>query len=767
METIVFSTRREIREYISRTEEGLLPKLNTIDEFISKAIVVEGRVFVDSGARAIYLYRAVESIDIEKLGFSKNFISFISDSDFIFRLFEEMFAEKTGFDELVDDVLSSLSLSDIYSDYEEHLDILKRVYERYSQILESEGLTDRVVMSDFKLNRGFIDELDKIRIHLDGFPSRFELSLYEKIGEKIELRLTTSPFNRKVLQRLKIDTISDKILLYSPAKKEILESQSLSPVNINSIEVASFSQRVDQCGWILAKIDEYVSNGADPDKIAVILPDEEFAEYLRLFDTKRNFNYAMGIPFAQSNYYRTLSELYDAMSGKREYLMDKISKSAFYKDFQNIDSFESFINFVISLEMNSSEREMVEQELFIFSRFSYLLENSDRMDLLHSWLSRLGELSMDDVGGGKITVMGVLESRGVEFDAVIIPDFNEGVVPHVTQKDLFLSSTIREACGMPTRRDKENLQKHYYYSLLRNSKRAAISYISNEEQTVSRFLIEMGIKECNEPKSEIYRPIIAPEREEWDSLAEISDRNIFVAERRFTPTRLKDALECRRRVYYKYLLSIRPDEEEGDAAVGSVIHKALEESVKEKERLHNADEYFSMILSKVYPSLGGALDRFRFTVEWEERLKRFCQRDFETMKKATQIKIEEFCSLVFSEFELSFKVDRVDLSDNRIVLIDYKTGRNIAEKAKKDENDFQLAFYYLWAKENYPEYEIEPVYEALKDEKRVTIDIETKVKALEEILSSLPLDESIPYPKTDEIGFCKYCDYVITCERDI
>ena len=100
-------------------------------------------------------------------------------------------------------------------------------------------------------------------------------------------------------------------------------------------------------------------------------------------------------------------------------------------------------------------------------------------------------------------------------------------------------------------------------------------------------------------------------------------------------------------------------------------------------------------------------------------------------------------------------------------MIDYKTGKDIAKKAKKDENDFQLVFYYLWAKSNYPEYEVECVYEALWDDKRVNIDIETKLDELKKILSTLPTEEMIPYPKTEDISFCKYCAYSVACERDI
>ena len=60
---------------------------------------------------------------------------------------------------------------------------------------------------------------------------------------------------------------------------------------------------------------------------------------------------------------------------------------------------------------------------------------------------------MDDVGGGPVTVMGVLETRGSSYEGVIIPDFNESLIPKRSKKDLFLSSQIRSFASMQTRFD--------------------------------------------------------------------------------------------------------------------------------------------------------------------------------------------------------------------------------------------------------------------------------------------------------------------------
>jgi len=64
-------------------------------------------------------------------------------------------------------------------------------------------------------------------------------------------------------------------------------------------------------------------------------------------------------------------------------------------------------------------------------------------------LTRLKGRSEDDVRGGKVTVIGVLETRGGNFDGVIVPDFCDDFVPRRSQKDLFLNTNIRKILVFP------------------------------------------------------------------------------------------------------------------------------------------------------------------------------------------------------------------------------------------------------------------------------------------------------------------------------
>ena len=113
---------------------------------------------------------------------------------------------------------------------------------------------------------------------------------------------------------------------------------------------------------------------------------------------------------------------------------------------------------------------------------------------LHLFLNRLRARTIDDVRGGKITVMGVLETRMCGFDAVIVVDFNEGMVPRRSSKDMFLNSQTRLKAGLPGAHDRESLQKLYYFNLFRRAKEVAIGFVDSAESMPSRFLTQLGIR---------------------------------------------------------------------------------------------------------------------------------------------------------------------------------------------------------------------------------------------------------------------------------
>ena len=76
--------------------------------------------------------------------------------------------------------------------------------------------------------------------------------------------------------------------------------------------------------------------------------------------------------------------------------------------------------------------------------------------------------------------MGVLETRHVPFRAIIMPDVNDGVVPKRAKKTSFKFVHPRPR-RTPTRKERERLQKHYYYRLYQSCEEVALCYVHNDQ----------------------------------------------------------------------------------------------------------------------------------------------------------------------------------------------------------------------------------------------------------------------------------------------
>ncbi|WP_201352705.1 PD-(D/E)XK nuclease family protein [Hydrogenimonas urashimensis] len=758
MECIVFSTHRRIRDFVAAHDNTLLPKLYTMDEFLRRTVVVPGRVFVDEASRVLYLYRAIETLDISRLGFDKNFLSFVKNSEFVFRFFEELHAEQVPIEKLKE--------VDLYAEYEEHLQILQAIFQRYTTLLEKEGLVDRAAVGAYRLNEKFLRQFERIDIHVDGYLSRFETGVLERIETPLFLHFVTTPFNSKLIERLGLEesVATNRRCTLDWRRKVIVEEERLPALRSDAIDLAAFEERIDQVAYVLRKVEAFIEAGADPDRVAVILPDEDFAEYLKLFDPLKNFNFAMGTPFVQSRYYRRLADLYDALADRSASAKEKMAKDELTEAFSRVSDFTSFLAFLQEVPMRPQELEAIDEALFSFKKFGPLLGHATPLQLLHTWLQRLEPLSLDDVGGGRITVMGLLESRGKTFDGVVIVDFNEEVVPKVSEKDLFLNSAIRRHAGMPTRKDKENLQKNYYYRLLQNSGRAALCCVRNEESLPSRFLAELGLGDPTVENGR-YRAIIAPRSTSpVRYAAPLSGPNPFRSKPELTPTKLKDWLECPRRFHYRYLLEIRSEREE-EKVVGTLIHEALEAAALSKTELLSPEGYFEFLIDHIYRGSRDILQRFEISLTWEERLERFCRADYDELLSFHQVALEEWIEVTYGGFRLSSRADRIDLGEDVVRLIDYKTTKHL-DKTLSDANDFQLLFYWLWAKETFPGHRVEAIYYDLYNVKKQKIDLHGKAEELDRVLAVLNERETFDYPMTDDLKMCRYCDYKTACGRE-
>jgi len=736
MKLRVFTTSRQIRKWLEDKNNQFLDKHLTIGDFFEKIIVVDNFKFIDKDLRKKYLFEAIKNVDVEKLGISREFINFFSDSDFIFSFFNELFIEKVNIDNVI--------LNDIYQDYEEHLLILKEILKNYKTLLLKDGYIDRFLIKDYKINEGLLSDIEEIYIKLDGYLTKFDIEVLEKINKPIKIEFEVDKFNKSLIQKSFGIEVEEKKYIFDFHTKKLTQANNKKTIPI--IDVKSFSDRMHQISYVFAKIKEFVEKGIKPEKIAVILPDEGFSEFLRLFDRYENLNFAMGEEFSNSNLFIKLNAIYEYKSGDKE----SIKKC---QDIIDDYEKEDLIDFIKKIA-SEKELKVIDEELYKIEKFKDMFEKKE--DFLFFILEKLKEKKFDDVYSGKITCMGVLESRGMEFDGVIIIDFNEKIVPSVSDNDLFLNTFIRTQSNLPTRFDKENLQKHYYYQLIQNAKHVAISYVENEEDGGSRFLYELGINKRGSGDLEYdFFNFTNKKIANYD--------NEFKIKFPLYPTTLQKLLECPKRYYFEKVLDItQPSEEE---FFGNIFHESIKEI-----KFNSVEEYYKKLISKISSKINDKKLLFETLVKWDDKLKKFCKKDFEFRKKFFKSLPEQKIKFFYEGVELAAIVDRIDINDDEIVLIDYKTSKSAAKK-EKYIYEFQTTFYKLWAQKKFSTKKIKTYIWDLDAVK--LIEGEIKEEILKDVLKKLPnrVKEAEDIIYEDKVikkaqDICRYCPYVVACGRD-
>ncbi|EAJ9508106.1 hypothetical protein E5I94_06925, partial [Campylobacter coli] len=511
----IFSSSRKIKEYQekAKAKNALLDSAFLVSDFLDRVCVVNS--FKASSYESLLLMQeaCLKSKDLEKkLGISAEFFAFLKNNEYLFSFFKELSLEKKS--------IQDLKNNDYYATYNEHLEILDEVYTNYLLLLKQHNLYDDLsLVQDYKLNLDFLNEYESIYYDLQGFLSKFEEDLLCEIS-KIKstiISFKTSKFNLEYL--LELDFLKDIHLeldmFYEVnlSQKKILKQEKLSNPN-TLVKLKAFELRSLQCAFVMDEISNFVRAGIDPEKIAVITPDESFCELLKLFDKNNMLNFASGVSIKESLFYQKIKALYNGANS--DAFIYKIDENYFEQEkmifdyhntllhylelqfedfrtrFDQICDLQYFENLIHSFLKDESQELMnlVQKELCFIKD---LLKNKSLKlkELMQLFFMQLDQIKLSYVGGGKVTVMGLLESRGLSFDGVVILDFNEDFVPKRSINELFLNNEVRKKAGLISYERRENLQRLYYENLMKNAKKLSISFVENEEQTRSRFLDEL------------------------------------------------------------------------------------------------------------------------------------------------------------------------------------------------------------------------------------------------------------------------------------
>lgn len=772
----VFTNHRALRDFIAGeyADDALLDKLLVIDEFEKRAMLYPNRQFIDDDQRDILLKKAAEFEGFELLKIEKDFLRFIKSSSSILKFFEELTKEQVTFE--------MIEVADTYAEYENHLNVLKILYERYTALLDSNGYVDGVNAPFlYKLNRSYLSTFEGIHLHFEGYLSLFEISLLETVSEVCEtfVHINTSPFTTKMHRRFSgFELEPGRAYTLNLTDKQIVAAEPITPA-YDIIPYAS-PTRLFQAALVKKIIYDFIHNeGIPAGKIAVILPDEGFVSMLSLYDDAGNYNYAMGEPFTQQLVYKKLQALF-ALREEASY--ENILRAERYGLNEEYvkDIWDKVIAFEEVISLLEKWADDVKDEQAKHTYLSHIhdlgkirgeIEIYSLKEILHLFLNRLAQSSTDLAGGGQVTVLGALECRGVAFEGVIVCDFNEGFVPKENKKDLYLNSAVRYHAGLPTRGDRQNLQLDLYHNIFLRSKKAAVVYVENEENIPSPFIKQLGITRAPTRAGEEYAPLLYQRSEQTVLEEQVIEQEIDLTQKPLSATRLKDYLSCRRRFYYKYIERLRefeiPSFEHEGYVMGTMIHAAL-------NNLYRQNDHYSD-LSQLRHDLEVELKKeikddivLQFEGDiWLKRLDAFCEAEMVRFDAGYRVSAcEERLSATFDGITLEGVIDRIDRRDGKLSVIDYKSGSyaNMREPEFEKTKDFQLLFYHILASALG---DVEDAfYYDLKESKTVH---ERFIEEKKSFLSRRLAEYKQPrqrFDKTDDKGECRYCPYVIICGRE-
>ncbi|GAA7599651.1 ATP-dependent deoxyribonuclease AddB [Helicobacter pylori] len=763
----IFSSTRRLKHFYLEQGEGFLPSAMSMGSFFEQAFYIPNKKKIPNSARLILMIDTIKAIAKEKksileglLLFENSFLGYLESTSFLFDLFDELSSACIK--------LNELSSKDIYLDYEKHLEVLEMIYERYIKKLEELGFYDKIMQEKPAVLKEFFEHFSSIEWHLDGFMSVFERQCLLEVAElvPITLHLSCDKYNQKFLEflNLKLETDCDYSIDFKTQKilSQTFNDQKIEP------KLYANSSYLKQSALVLQTIEEYLQQDNDPNKMAIITPNADFLPFLKLLDKNNNLNFAMGLGAKNSPYYTELVKI-----------LEDLETGGFDLSASPLLDLENLTLPLLEQQSSKEKAPLKEVHSQIMHQYHLLkdtLKNYSLKDLLHLYLQEFeANFRLDDSSGGKIRVMDTLETRGMQFDKIVIVDFNETCVPSLKDCDLFLNSALRKSLNLPTLLDKKNLQKHYYYQLFKNSKEMALSYIESETSKASNMLLELDLPiEPIKDAYTLFAPTPLKDYQEEEIKATIPKDFSFSA------SSLNAFLTCKRRFYYHYIKRFKESpKDESNSAVGSLLHELLKEAYEKDKNPYALEERLIQLLEtreNITPK--ERLD----TLIALKKIQAFYIKEKERFKAKIKIlDLEKSFETTIQGVAFKGRIDRIDkTADNEMILLDYKFKNDLKlDNMSKNQReglspieiaqistDYQMAVYAFALKNlGYKEPIKAFFYDLRKGELlEEGLTLQAKMHYLE--YSLIPkLKQEMVFEKTLEVKDCEYCSFKDMCNR--
>lgn len=375
---------------------------------------------------------------------------------------------------------------------------------------------------------------------------------------------------------------------------------------------------------------------------------------------------------------------------------------------------------------NQLYRESIFQSHLKINRLYSLIESGElsvRTDTLKRLITKVLTASNIPFHGEPaigLQIMGVLETRNLDFRNLIMLSLNEGQLPKAGGVSSFIPYNLRKAFGMTTIEHKNAVYAYYFYRLIQRAENITLLYNTSSDGLnrgeESRFMLQLLV----EGPHEITREYLEAGQSPQNTLEIQIEKTPEILRRLYraydtaqpesvilSPSALNTYLDCRLRFYYRYVAGLKtPDEvsaEIDSALFGTIFHLSaqlaytdltangkmiqredLERLLRDEIKLQGyVDQAFKQELFKVAPEEkpeynGVQLINSKVIVSYLKQLLRndlqYTPFEMVAMEKKVSEKITIQTALGPLTLRLGGTIDRMDAKEGTLRIVDYKTG---------------------------------------------------------------------------------------------
>ncbi len=684
--------------------------------------------------------------------------------------------------------------------------ILSELYNRFNELLESKNLTYKGQMM-----RAYAEGQEE-ESSLTWFAGFNALTKAEETLIKRTLEGTESDIFWEVDEYYFSNETQESGAFFREYAEDRVLGPSVKKDLVNRIQDPEKSIQVVGAplinGQVLAATQIIDTVDWQADNTLIVLTDESMLDSLLRFLPReaQEYNITMGVPIGQSRvyqlgellvrmgaklsqssrkslYYTEIERLYDYgdLLGQSQEDQNAFSKAALDENKLNYSveelsklfpvleamlgtkqSIEKFLTSLMELAESIYHQEISDWDRAVAAALHQRIKHLHQSIVSHSvaldmlsfarLFQRMGNQvkipTEGDIHEGT-QIMGVLETRNLSFDHVVVVGMNEGKWPSNSSSSSFIPYNIRKAFDLPVIDHQDAMQSYLFYRLVQNAKDLSIIYNNvteyNHNGELSRYVqqlkYESGLKvqekvATTDMTMDTDRPIMI--QKSGDVLERL---NRYLADsdtpgKALSPSAINSYLECRLRFYFRYVDDLyEPDEliEDMDpGTMGNILHQSMEHLYEQKEAWDEAsvlglrDQIEEAVtkafeIQKIAQSkealTGRHLIAFDVVKKYIEAILAFDQKNtpFEILGLEENLKMDFPIDVAGSPKKVRLKgiIDRIDRLGEVVRIMDYKSGRDDRsfkpeelmdrEADKRNKAAFQLLYYSMLYQENNPD----------------------------------------------------------------